>query len=83
MFGHPVAVLTADAATLAAVRDRALGRGMPISIYTAELFKTGNDVANRAQVRAVGTADLDLVGIGVAGERNPVDKVTKGARLHS
>jgi hypothetical protein len=42
---------------------------VPIAIYTAELFATGHDDANRAAVRAVATEDLDLVGIGLRGQR--------------
>ncbi|RCK70324.1 DUF2000 domain-containing protein [Desertihabitans brevis] len=82
MLGHPVSVLSGDAATLTAARARAAGRGMAVSIYTAQLFATGNDADNRAEVAAVGSDDLDLVGVGVVGERNAVDRVVKGARLH-
>jgi hypothetical protein len=46
------------------------------------MFSTGDDQANRAVVRAVARADLDLVGIAVHGPRNGVDKTVKGARLH-
>jgi hypothetical protein len=34
-------------------------------------------------VRAVASADLNLVGVAVYGPRNAVDKVFKGAALHS
>jgi len=37
---------------------------------------------DRAAVRAVATADLDLVGLAVYGPKNAVDKVLKGARMH-
>ena len=36
----------------------------------------------RAAVRAVRTADLDLVGMAVYGPRGAVDKVVKGAHMH-
>ena len=52
MFGQPVLVFAGDAELLAAARQRALQRGMRIAIYTRELFGTGNDVDNRAAVRA-------------------------------
>jgi hypothetical protein len=51
-------------------------------VFTSELFTTGNNADNRAAVRAVATGALDLVGIGVYGPRNVVDKITKGARTH-
>ncbi|GAA4425963.1 DUF2000 domain-containing protein [Georgenia halophila] len=82
VLGHPVLVLVASDEQLATMRGRAVGRGMPISVYTAEMFSTSNDADNRAVVAAVGSDALDLVGIGIAGERNAVDKVTKGGHLH-
>lgn len=82
MLRQPVMVMTASAEVLAAARERALGRGMALAIYTRELFSTGHDEANRAAVAAVAAADLDLVGIAVRGPKNGVDKVVKGASLH-
>jgi hypothetical protein len=82
LLGHPVVVLEADAATILAAHARALGRELPMSVYTREMFATGNDVANRAVVRAVARDDLDLVGIAVHGPKNGVDKTVKGSRLH-
>jgi len=82
LLGQPVVVLEADAATISAAHARALGRELPMSVYTREMFATGNDVDNRAVVRAVPRDDLDLVGIALHGPRNGVDKTVKGARLH-
>ena len=53
-----------------------------MSIFTSELFLTGNDVDNRAAVRAVGRDKLNLVGLALHGQRNAVDKVLTGASLH-
>ena len=82
MFGQPVLVFQGSAEVLTAAHQRALGRNMMMSIFTSELFATGNDVDNRAAVRAVGRDKLDLVGLAVHGQRNAVDKVLKGASLH-
>lgn len=82
MLGQPVLVLEGDAATLTAAHERALGRDLTIGVFTADLFRTGHDEANRAAVAAVGRADLDLVGLALHGPRNAVDKVVKGARMH-
>jgi hypothetical protein len=82
MFRQPVLVLQAGADVLARARTRALERGLPTSVFTADLFATGGDAENRAAVRAVRGADLDLVGIAVHGPKNVVDKITKGARMH-
>ena len=67
---------------VAAARERAVRRGAPTAVFTADMFSTGHDEANRAVVAAVRGADLDLVGIAVHGPRNAVDKITKGAALH-
>lgn len=82
MFGQPVLVFEASAAVLTAAHGKALDRGLPMSIFTADLFATGNDEDNRAAVRAVPRDALDLVGLAVHGPRNAVDKVVKGARMH-
>jgi hypothetical protein len=83
MFRQPVVVLAGDAEVLAAAHNRAVRRGMPASVFTEELFATGHDEANRAAVRAVARDDLKLVGLAVHGPRNAVDKVLKGATLHT
>ena len=82
LLGQPVVVLEADAATIKAAHARALGRQIPMSVYTREMFSTGNDLANRAVVRRVARDDLDLVGIALHGPKNGVDKTVKGSRLH-
>lgn len=65
-----------------AARGRALDRGIPLAVYTRDMFATGHDAANRAAVAAVPGSDLDLVGIAVHGQKNAVDKIFKGAHLH-
>lgn len=82
MLRQPVVVMTAPADMLGAMRARAQGRGLPLAIYTSDLFGTGHDDANRAAVAAVGTDNLELVGIALRGPRNAVDRVVKGARMH-
>jgi hypothetical protein len=82
LLGQPVVVLEADADTIRTAHARALGRQLPMSIYTREMFATGNDLANRAVVKAVARDDLDLVGIALHGPKNAVDKTVKGSRLH-
>jgi len=82
MSRQPIVILTGSGEVLAAARSRALGRGLRPSIYTRELFSTGHDAANRAAVAAVAADNLDLVGIGLRGPRNVVDRIVKGARMH-
>jgi hypothetical protein len=83
LLGMPVLVFEADAQTLGAARERAAIRGIPLAVYTADMFTTGHDADNRAVVAAVPTDRLDLVGLALHGPKNAVDKVVKGAHLHS
>jgi hypothetical protein len=82
MLVQPLLVLEASAAKLQTVRRRAAERGVPIAIYTAELFATGHDTANRAAVRAVPTDELDLVGVGLRAPHRDADAILRGLRRH-
>jgi len=82
LFRQPVVVYAADEPTLGAACQRGLARGLPMAIYTMDMFGTGNDDDNRAVVRPVPAADLRLAGLALHGPRNAVDKVFKGATLH-
>jgi hypothetical protein len=82
MLGHPVMVFGGDGAALTRAFRRALDRGLAVAVYTDDLFATGNDVDNRAAVRAVATDDLVLAGFAVAGPARTVDKVVDRLRLH-
>jgi len=82
LLGQPVLIFQGSREVLTAAHGRALGRELPMAVFTSELFGTGNDRDNRAAVAAVPTAQLDLVGIAVHGPKNAVDKVLKGAVMH-
>ncbi|GAB3852016.1 DUF2000 domain-containing protein [Micromonospora andamanensis] len=82
MFRQPVLVFAGAKETVTAAHQRAVARGLPLAVFTSDLFRTGNDRDNRAAVRAVGRDHLDLTGLAVYGPRNTVDKVLKGARMH-
>lgn len=82
MFRQPVMIFEGDATTMTAAHSRALRRGLAVAVFTADLFETGNDRDNRAAVRAVGTDQLDLVGLALHAPKSAVDKVLKGASLH-
>jgi hypothetical protein len=79
---QPVLVFEAAAGKLATMHARAARREVPLAIYTAQMFSTGNDADNRAAVRAVATADLDLVGLGVRAGHRDVDAIVRGAQRH-
>ncbi|MDQ0581859.1 DUF2000 domain-containing protein [Streptomyces rishiriensis] len=82
MFRQPVLIFEGAKETLAAAHARVLSRALPRAVFTSDLFATGHDRDNRAAVRAVPTAGLDVVGLAVYGPKNAVDKVLKGARMH-
>lgn len=82
MFRQPVLVFEGTKELLTTAHGRAVGRGVPLSVFTSDLFATGNDRDNRAAVRAVRRDGMDLVGLAVHGPRNAVDKVLKGASMH-
>jgi len=75
-------VFEAGADKLKTVHRRALERDAPLAIYTSELFATGHDDDNRAAVRAVATADLDLVGVALRAPHRVADAVIRGLRRH-
>ncbi|WBB94049.1 DUF2000 domain-containing protein [Verrucosispora sp. WMMC514] len=82
MFRQPVLVFAGTKETVTAAHQRAVARGLPLAVFTSDLFRTGNDRDNRAAVRAVGRDHLDLTGLAVYGPKNVVDKIFKGARMH-
>jgi len=79
---QPLLVFEASRDELQRARARAASRDVALAIYTAEMFSTGNDAENRAAVRAVPTADLDLVGIALRTNHRDADAVLRGLRRH-
>ncbi len=82
MLVQPVLVYEATAGKLRTVFERARTRELRFAIYTADLFATGHDEANRAAVRAVPTAELDLVGLALRAPHKAADGVLRGLRRH-
>jgi hypothetical protein len=82
MLVQPLLVLEASGDQLQTVRRRGAERGVPMAIYTAELFATGRDEDNRAAVRAVATEQLDLVGIGLRAPHRDANAILRGLRRH-
>jgi hypothetical protein len=82
MFRQPVLVFEAGKEILTRCHERAVSRGVAMSVFTADLFATGNDRDNRAAVRAVKRSSLDLVGMAVYGPRGAVGVIVKGARMN-
>ncbi|QEC46502.1 DUF2000 family protein [Baekduia soli] len=79
---QPVLVYEAPSGRLQTVRERAQRRGRRVAIYTHDMFSTGKDEDNRAAVRAVATADLDLVGLAVRAPHRDADAIVRGLSRH-
>jgi hypothetical protein len=83
LIGQPILIYGADGPGLSRALDRALTRNVTPAVYTEDMFKTTHDSANRAAVRAVARADLNLVGIAMRAERKVIDKIVDGLKFHS
>ena len=83
LIGQPILIYGADRSALSRALDRALARNVQPALYTEEMFRTTHEAANRAAVRAVGRADLNLVGLAMRAERRVIDKIVDGLKFHS
>ncbi len=72
----------ASADELRDIHTKALKRELPMTIYTEEIFKTYHDQENRDMVAKYDTEALNLVGLGLIGKKNQVDRTVKGLKLH-
>jgi hypothetical protein len=83
LIGQPILIYGADRAALTRALERALARNVTPAVYTEDMFKTTHDEANRAAVKAVARADLNLVGLAFRADRKVVDKIVDGLKFHS
>jgi hypothetical protein len=83
LIGQPILIYGADGPALSRALERALARDVTPAVYTEDMFKTTHDEANRAAVKAVARADLNLVGLAFRAERKVVDKIVDGLKFHS
>jgi len=83
MSGQPILCYVATAAELQDILNSATTREIEISIYNEEMFKTNNDADNRACVKKYPTGAIaGLVGLGLVGKKQHIDRTMKGYRLH-
>ena len=80
---QPMIVLSADEETMSTIHRRSLERNVTSSIFIEEMFSTGHDVANRAVFSEFAPEDAKVVGIALRADKKIVDKITKGATMHS
>lgn len=79
---QPMIVLGADSDTVRAIYRRAMERGVRLSLYIEDMFKTGHDAANRETVKRYRPEEMNVVGLALRDDKKVVDKITKGARMH-
>jgi hypothetical protein len=82
MFRQPVLIFAGNAEQLRRAYERLRAGGLRFSVFTDDLFATGNDGDNRAAVKAVRSEDLRIAGLALRGDRKAVDKALKGLALH-
>jgi hypothetical protein len=82
MFRQPVLIFAGNAEQLRRAYERLRAGGLRFSVFTDDLFATGNDGDNRAAVKAVRSEDLRIAGLALRGDRKAVDKALKGLSLH-
>lgn len=82
LFVQPVIVLAADETRIRVIHRRAMERGVRLSLYIEEMFATGYDAANRSVVKQFPPETMKIVGLALHEDKNLVDKITKGARMH-
>lgn len=82
MIRQPITIFAASPEQIRAVYDQAVTTDAKLSVYTAELFSTPHDEANRAAVKGQRSEELNLVGMAVRGRKKLMDRLLKGLRLH-
>lgn len=82
MIRQPILVFEANADQIRRAYERALQRGVVFSVFTEDLFATGNDIDNRAAVKAKPSDALKVVGMAMHDKKKTVEKVLDGLSLH-
>jgi hypothetical protein len=83
LIGQPILIYGADRTALSRALERALARNVTPAVYTEDMFRTTHDEANRAAVKRVLRAELNLVGLAFRAERKVVDKIVDGLKFHT
>ncbi|MBO0131407.1 DUF2000 family protein [Agrobacterium burrii] len=80
---QPVVVMATDQEALRKIHQRSLERDVTTSLYIEEMFATGHDVANRQVFSEFSPDNAKVVGMALRADKKIVDKITKGAKLHT
>ncbi|NTZ91801.1 DUF2000 family protein [Agrobacterium tumefaciens] len=80
---QPIVVMATDQEALRKIHQRSLERDVTTSLYIEEMFATGHDVANRQVFSEFSPDNAKVVGMALRADKKIVDKITKGAKLHT
>ncbi|MCZ7479792.1 DUF2000 family protein [Rhizobium rhizogenes] len=80
---QPIVVMATDQEVLRKIHQRSLERDVTTSLYIEEMFATGHDVANRQVFSEFSPDNARVVGMALRADKKIVDKITKGAKLHT
>lgn len=83
MSQQPIMIYSATGEQMKELLKKAQTKDVVVSIFIEELFGTYNDEDNRAMAARFKTEELNLVGIGMRGKKNHVDRLFKEIELHS
>ena len=82
LIGQPILVYLASPEHILRTRLRAVSRGVAAGIYVEGMFKTDNDIDNRALAKTLTDDSLDVVGLAIRADRKTFDKIVHGLKLH-
>lgn len=80
---QPIVVMATDQEALRKIHQRSLERDVTTSLYIEEMFATGHDAANRQVFSEFSPDNAKVVGMALRADKKIVDKITKGAKLHT
>lgn len=83
MSKQPILIFAANREEIKEVFNKIQNKEIEMSIYTEELFSMSCDEDIRAKIATSKTEELNIVGIGMRGKRNYVDRILKNLKLHS
>ncbi|HSX00579.1 MAG TPA: DUF2000 family protein [Patescibacteria group bacterium] len=79
---QPIFIYAASQEHLIRTNDRAVRREVKPAIYAEGMFKTDNDVDNRAVVKELTDEKFNIVGVAIRADRKTFDKIVHGLKLH-
>jgi hypothetical protein len=82
IFNQPVFVYGASSEHLQRTRARLESRGVQATIYATGMFKTDNDIDNRAVVKEAVSTEIDIAGLAFRADSKIFDKIVNGLKLH-